>query len=244
MRYLFFLILTWACWLSVPAQVVMKGYAAAMSGLNLRKMPDPSSEILDKIPYGTPLQLENNRSILYSAEGINGHWVLTAFNGKKGYVFDGYLLPYPPPTESSLNDYLDHRFNKIYGPAYFEPDSISDTEMQEAVTYTIYENGISRTEYAGFEYYSNVINIPYISMQQAFLLCRLLPDLHRFIPENAHFPLQESGSETRKVIHKYNNCDKSSYLENIRIELTGEGFQFLEIGYGSGGIRISTGGGN
>ncbi len=54
------------------------GYVATQNDdLNMRKEPDPDSEVIEKIPYATQLDI-------YSCD-TNG-WYLVIFNNKKGYV--------------------------------------------------------------------------------------------------------------------------------------------------------------
>src|SRR5690349_5381753 len=84
-------------------------YVAAKNGLSLREKQDLSSKVLVKIPYGTKITVSyTDETVNISSEGMEGQWANTSFGGKKGYVVNTYLLPWPPPkaTVKTLKQYL------------------------------------------------------------------------------------------------------------------------------------------
>ena len=79
------------------------------SSLNLRELPGPEAKILGQLPYGSSVQiLENELAPIacldkalepFTLEDgkkskpfyVKGYWAKVSFEGKTGYVFDGYL---------------------------------------------------------------------------------------------------------------------------------------------------------
>ncbi len=51
-------------------------YVAAKTGLSIREKPDPASKVLDKIPYGTKLNLidEDGGWTTIITEELTGYW--------------------------------------------------------------------------------------------------------------------------------------------------------------------------
>jgi hypothetical protein len=69
-------------------------------GLNLRIQPDPQSEILEILPFGSMIYSHHafysktrfkERYKSYEINGIKGYWIDAEYRGKKGYVFSPYL---------------------------------------------------------------------------------------------------------------------------------------------------------
>lgn len=83
-------------------------YVHAPSGLNLRQTSASSSAKLATLDYGTKVTLEtpatNQEMVIDNLAG--GMAKITA-NGQTGYMFSGYLSPYPTPKPgSSTEDYV------------------------------------------------------------------------------------------------------------------------------------------
>ncbi len=74
-------------------------YIHAPSGLNLRASSDPSSAKLGTIPLGSSAELlAAPASEDMVIDNLPGGMAKVKANGKVGYMFSGYLLPYPTPT--------------------------------------------------------------------------------------------------------------------------------------------------
>lgn len=91
-------------------------YVWAMSGLALRETPDLKGNKLDAVPYGAIVVAQDwkffndeNKIQVEATPGyksgettsppviLQGRFAHVLFQGKKGYVFDGYLSRFPPP---------------------------------------------------------------------------------------------------------------------------------------------------
>jgi uncharacterized protein YgiM (DUF1202 family) len=85
------------------------------AGLNLRDKPDINSKVIVRVPYGQKVTvLENTKKpVPFKFDNIDGHWVYAEYEGKKGYIFDGYLstLPAPELSEDSQYPLLDYMHN-------------------------------------------------------------------------------------------------------------------------------------
>lgn len=66
-------------------------YVKALSGLRLRKAPDPASEQLTTIPFGTKIQKLDSVSVNpFTVEGRQGRMIEVAYENRRGYVFEGF----------------------------------------------------------------------------------------------------------------------------------------------------------
>lgn len=82
----------------------MKLYVNA-SGLAFRRGPSLDTERIHYITQGDEVTvLEDNRvPVSFEAEGIKGHWLYVQHGAYKGYVFDGFLSPDPPPLDARID---------------------------------------------------------------------------------------------------------------------------------------------
>src|SRR5262249_53931775 len=74
-------------------------YVAAKTGLSIREKPEVNGKVLDKIPYGTKVEvsMDYDQEKTISVEGMKGYWRKVKYNNKTGYIIDSYLFPYAPP---------------------------------------------------------------------------------------------------------------------------------------------------
>ncbi|HFA50421.1 MAG TPA: SH3 domain-containing protein [Bacteroidetes bacterium] len=85
----------------------------ARSGLSLRSAPSLDSTKLTIIPFGAKVQVGYGfDSELDRVEGISGTWVIARYEGKEGYLFDGFL-----EKTSAYSIFLDVEMNM---PLYVE----------------------------------------------------------------------------------------------------------------------------
>lgn len=99
----------------------------ALPALNVRLHPGPSAPIIGSIPSGRSLRIPTSKDTPDTIiDGLPGRWRQIDFQGKPGYIFDGYLANLPPaPAEcSSLRAYLQSHYD-LTSPsiAYFTYDS-------------------------------------------------------------------------------------------------------------------------
>lgn len=86
-----------------------KLYVHAPSGLNMRTTSNPSSAKLATIPIGTEVELvAAPASEDMVIDNLPGGMAKVKANGQTGFMFSGYLLPYPTPNPGmKTEDYVD-----------------------------------------------------------------------------------------------------------------------------------------
>lgn len=80
-------------------------FVKAISGLRLRKEPNPSSELLLTIPFGAVLQsLDSISTGQFVVEGKSGKMIKVKYENREGYVFDGFTIPGATPNLRPLQN--------------------------------------------------------------------------------------------------------------------------------------------
>ncbi|WP_439698651.1 SH3 domain-containing protein [Mucilaginibacter sp. AW1-7] len=114
MKNLIAIIVVSALFVSIGIKAVAQANTTAKSlkvwllaGVNLKSNPDDKSKTIATIPYGTivkplksageakALTVDFNTAALKEPYQLNGKWIKTEFNGKKGFLFNGYLSAMP-----------------------------------------------------------------------------------------------------------------------------------------------------
>jgi hypothetical protein len=88
-----------------------QAWVHAAKGLTLRESPDPKGKFLGLLTYGSEVNILEaaDHAHTYAAEKydnwqLEGHWIKVDANGKTGYVFEGYLAPFPTIAEEPEAD--------------------------------------------------------------------------------------------------------------------------------------------
>ena len=169
-------------------------YVAAKTGLSIREKPDPASKVLDKIPYGTKVNFidEDGGWTTIITEELTGYWRKVKYNNKTGYIVDSYLFPWPPPklaTVKEMKQYLSQvsvpfgqKLVTRSGAAPQIPESGWQLSKQ------LYKNGAEHHDFLAYEYASDTYFLPGFSLQQGFLLLRLIPEFKDVFGEKDVFP--------------------------------------------------------
>lgn len=186
-------------------------YVAAKAGLNLREKPDPKSKTIINIPYGTKLEMNNdqesNRRI--STEGMSGYWRKVKYKDHEGFIIDSYLLPIQPPSAKvkTMKDYLAEISAPFGDKLTFRSNTL---EEDEAGSYELqkqlFRNGAEYHAFQGYEYSSATYFLPGLSLQEGFLLLRLIPEYAEVFSLKDAFP---SANKTFK---------KNGYEYSIRVD--------------------------
>ena len=94
---------------------VQEYYIAAASGLRMRKSASLKGEKMDVIKYGEAVQVnKNDITAISPVSGFQGNMIAVKYGNKEGYVFDGFLTSFPPPSKGqALKQYV--RKLKIQG---------------------------------------------------------------------------------------------------------------------------------
>jgi hypothetical protein len=160
-------------------------YVHATSNLILRKSPSKTGEKITSVLFGAAVKVLElpDPANLYVAERIgsfelSGGWVkVKTFEGKMGYLFEGYLMPYAPKLESSEEGFYDAEWfypSRFDGPRIELPLSPEKGLIEHFKRR--YKDG-AEFEQQGFE--GGVTQLLYLpkgkfSMQQALVLARNL----------------------------------------------------------------------
>lgn len=169
-------------------------YVANKKGIPVYEKPFPDAKIITKADYGQTVvvydwseeyKLDMNPTI--NTEGLEGCWQKIKYKNKQGYIMNTYLLPLPPPKKgtSAIKEYFK-QLSPIAGMAEMKKYSYGEEKGLK----TLYKNGMESytTDY------SEAYTLPHFSVQQAFLLLRLLK-YKSMVKENDSLPTVESKRE-------------------------------------------------
>jgi hypothetical protein len=241
MKNIFFLALLFVSF-SAAAQL-MGGtmYVAAKTGLSIREKPEAGAKVLDKIPYGTKITVleygEEKKSI--TTEGMLGYWQKVKYNNKTGYIIDSYLFPWAPPklaTVKEFKHYLAQVTVPFGGKLLIKSGTMNNIEESGwQLTKQLYKNGAEWHETRGYEYGSDVYFLPGFSLQQGFVLLRLIPEFKELFGEKDEFPVESKTFKKGDVEYQI-TVDKLSWddgaytwVQKIRVEFSPEVSYSLEM---------------
>lgn len=227
---------------SVTAQsldVIM--YVAAKTGLSIREKPETIGKVLDKIPYGTKVTLieEDGAWKEIVTEGLIGYWRKVKYNNKTGYIVDSYLFPWPPPKLATVKD-MKQYLAQVAAPfgQKLVTRSGTMTQLTESgweLSKQLYKNGAEYQLFLAYEYGADTYFLPGFSLQQGFLLCRLIPQFKEIFGEKDEFPTASKKFKKGEIeydIELRKRVDEIDYsgpftIEKIRIGYEdGASYQF------------------
>ena len=211
-------------------------YVAAKTGLSIREKPDAGAKVLDKIPYGTKITLiqseEEMKSIV--TEGVLGYWQKVKYNNKTGYIIDSYLFPWAPPKLTTVKE-MKNYLSQITVPfgSKLVVKSGNRYNLEEGgweVHKQLYKNGAEWQRHIGYEYGSDVYFLPGFSLQQGFLLLRLIPEFKEVFGEKDVFPTED------KTFKKGEN----EYDIKVEKEMLGDNpwYKKIKVEYADGAIYM------
>lgn len=173
-------------------------YAAAKAGLSLREQPGTTAKVLDKIPYGEKISVpaaDTFPPVAISTEGFNGHWWHVNYNGKSGFIVSSYVLPLPVPTAGTktLKDYFNQVSPVLGDPLVIKKTDPSLNEMGEStLTKQFYKNGMEWHRWEGYESASELCLLPDFTIEQCYLLVRLIGQYPELVSDKDLFPSKNS----------------------------------------------------
>jgi uncharacterized protein YgiM (DUF1202 family) len=254
MRKFFLLPLLIIC-LSVAAQQSGSMYVAAKTGLSIREKPDAAAKVLDKIPYGTKVTLIKGDEELNSitTEGIFGYWQKVKYNNKTGYILDSYLFPWPPPKLATVKE-MKNYFAQVTLPfgakLVIKKGSMNNIEESGSeISKQLYKNGAEWHHFIGYEAGSDAYFLPDFSMEQGFLLVRLIPEFKDVFGEKDEFPTESKTikkGDVEYTITVYKQVWEGQthpYVEKIHIEFTPDASYEFDMLMVDGELVITFGGG-
>jgi len=217
-------------------------YVAAKTGLSIREKKDAAAKVLDKIPYGTKITIieEDGAWKEIVTEGMVGYWRKVKYNNKTGYIIDSYLFPWPPPKLTTVKE-MKQYLGQVAGPFGQKLVTRSGTMNQISedgweLSKQLYKNGAEYHVFMAYEYGSSQYFLPGFSLQQGFLLCRLLAEFKEVFGEKDEFPTAskkfnkgdiEYEIELRKLGDDGGVYDGPFTIEKMRIGFTdGASYEF------------------
>lgn len=222
-------------------------YVAAKSGLSMRDKPDAKATVLEKISYGTKLTvIYPDQFVEISTEGMVGYWAKTTYNGKTGYIVNSYLLPWIPPkaTIKTMKEYFQQISIPAVAPFTFQngdPDSLEGEFY--IIKKHLYKNGAELHEEGFYESNNNNYFLPGFTMQQGFILARLIPEFKDVFSNADVFPKNDTTvkrGEKEIQIKVYKDGDWINRITADYEEGAVYNFSMSVIG---GQLMISFGGG-
>lgn len=215
-------------------------YVWAASGLSLRREASLSAEKMLSIPYGTPIIAQSDKftnvaddirveaapgytmnDSVSAAVYLTGRFAKVTYQGKTGYLFDGYLSKWPPMRYETIK-YRDGTSRRAFEDfsAYARRTFGVLHEWQDSASYSyIYKNGV--TEIRNFlaeEDLEDRVVLPSFSWEEVFLI----------------FNLWQSYEQT---VRKYPSINTSEYSWKFRRRATQAG-QVLEFDDGGSYFSI------
>ena len=112
-----------------------EAYVFSFSGLNLRAQPSTDAFVRAKLVHGTSVSVQRVSTQLDTIDHRIGRWVEVKADGRKGYLFDGFLSEHEPP-------YIQYAYQACDGTGYVEEwiqDHLNDSPM-ETEDYTVTNN--------------------------------------------------------------------------------------------------------
>lgn len=200
-------------------------YAAARGGLNLRDQPAVTGKLLTKIPYGASLTLEEpqGESRRVTLDGMNGLWKKVTYQGKTGYIPDIYLLTMAPPAEGTktFRDYLSQLAKKHGKELEVNGDGLPE-DGGYRITKQLFENGGEAHRFEGPEYGSVTYFLPGVTVQEGFLLIRMIPEFAEVFTEKDAFPTKDRtfrrGETEYRIKVQREMFGDTPWIERIKVD--------------------------
>lgn len=174
-------------------------YNAYKSGLSIRDKPGAQGAVTGKIPYGEKLTLVNsfNDTVQVTNEGMSGYWNLVEYKGQKGYVVGIYLMEMAPPQPAvkTTAAYFT-QLSQVAGAPVTTATGKDDEEMHSRFKKQLYKNGCEIHEAHFYESGYNTYFIPGLTLQQGFILIRLIPEFKDVFAPGDSYP---AGNKKIKI---------------------------------------------
>jgi hypothetical protein len=204
-------------------------YVWARNKLQVRD--SPNGKIIGSLSYGDPvIMLQDDSGSGVSIQAlpttiengkendkvmVSGSYVEISFKKTKGYVFDAYVLKYPPlKSKEPLPEYFARTFGLL---KTLREECGEENYSSERF---VYENGALYESHTNEKSYGTVIIIPDQSLTEAFVFCNYFFQLESYFSATAY------TSHVVKVVNIGNQGTGSSLymafdLEDFRIEKAG-----------------------
>lgn len=189
---------------------------AAQTGAKLASvaMYEPV-EVIDDAPFTTAFQTKESCGL-----PIPGHWVQVRHKGKEGWLFDGYLLGYPPKVEISDTDYWNQQSKS---KSYDHKEGKEDDEILET-TDAEWVNGILMSSMVSIGGSDNTTTYPpsVMSFEQAYLFA---------IASDPKNEFQQGWNCTCQSAQKKIECRSKDQYGQIEISQDADGNTVVKEGW-------------
>ncbi len=168
-------------------------YVALRDGLNVYEKPGDTSNIINRLAYGEAVVIRIEQGGEVYINGFKTRWVpINNGKGANGYIAECYLLPIPPPLGNTpdFKQYAEQLSKPVAPSTIYE--EVNDLEQNLKDEKTLYKNGMLLTIHSNYEYLSESLIIPGITIQQAFIIARNLSPVNLLTPRNNQFPWESS----------------------------------------------------
>lgn len=216
-------------------------YVAAKSGLSIREKPEVGAKVLDKIPYGTKVNILQppNEIKPINTEGLEGLWKLVKHNNKTGYIINTYLFPWPPPKLAAVKEmkqYLAQVAQPFGAKLTVKSGTMNNiAEGGWQINKQLYKNGAEWHQFLGYEYHSNAYFLPDFTIAQGFLLLRLIPEFKEVFSGDEEFPKESrkynKGDLEYEVTVEKDPTGISAWVTKIKIEYSDGAYYHFEMYY-------------
>lgn len=209
-------------------------HVMALSGLKMRDLPSLKGKKILTIPYNGEVELidtgENYGELTIQELKdfyIKGEWVKVRYDGKEGFVFNGYLTQFPLPSDNKRVNY-DKGITAFY--QYFQKKFIAKSGKynflkEEKCSQAIFKNchcGFAQDFTSNIFYSVNfcygdlgkpveIIEIENITMTEAYFITQFLEKSDSFVPSYdkyynliSYYDQKETGA-TLEIKHRKQN---------------------------------------
>lgn len=156
-----------------------------VEGAELKDAANEKAKTIAKVPYGTALNIvkettlakaaavDFNSDVLKKPYKLRGTWVKVNYNGKQGYIFDGYLSAMPALNKDKKGyfEQQDNYMKRNFGVLKIEK---TIPKKDATVTTTYYKNGAVNKETAYDGCFDHELILKNISYAEALLLQKVL----------------------------------------------------------------------
>ncbi len=178
-------------------------YVWALSGLNMRKLPDAQSEKMVALPYGTKVTVQSNIGIIVAHEveefknfKVKGVWLLVKYDDQEGFIFDGYMSQLIAPqknVDNYLFTYLKKSVGKIGKTEFIDFKGGKKRYLREeenidkliTIVYggghckVVFSNGISYSLHIG-EVSEETYTFPNVSLYEGYIFIKTVFSRYEF----------------------------------------------------------------
>jgi uncharacterized protein YgiM (DUF1202 family) len=181
---------------------------------------------------------------------MEGTWIKTTYKGKTGYVVDTYTLPVPMPGAAvkTMKEYLA-QISTVASPALTLKNGTTQeiTESGYVLKKQLYKNGAEHHAVQWYEANEDVYFLPELTLQQGFVLVRLIPEFKTVFAANDVFPTENKIKKPKPEEADYKITVKKiegiKMVSDIIVEFSDGAFYTFHMFEMAGQLVISFGGG-